>query len=83
MWRCIGIKWLMDEMANGHLGLGLNGQWPFGVGLNEQVSHFWPMMSPGFKLPTQSQMANDHILKFDILKVYDFMICGCTVQYQQ
>ena len=58
-----------DQMANGHLGLGLNGQ--FGAGLNGQVGHFRLMMSPGLKLPTQSQMANNHILKFDILK---FMI---------
>ena len=61
----------MDEMADGHLGLGLNGRWPFGVGLNGQVDNLRPMTSPGLKLPTQSQMADDHILKFDILK---FMI---------
>ena len=61
----------MDEMADGHLGLGLNGQWPLGAGLNGQVDHFRLMMSPGLKLPTQSQMADNHVLKFDILK---FMI---------
>ena len=69
--RCIGIKWPMDEMADGHLGLCLNGRWPFSVGLDGRVSHFRLMTSPGLKLPTQSQMADDHILKFDILK---FMI---------
>ena len=34
--RCIGVKWPMTQMADSHLGLGLNGQWPFGVGSNGQ-----------------------------------------------
>ena len=34
-------------------------QQPFGVGPNGQVSHFRPVMSPGLKLPTQSQLADD------------------------
>ena len=25
--RCIGPQWPMTQMANGHLGLDLNGQW--------------------------------------------------------
>ena len=28
--RCIGVKWPMDEMADGQLGQGLNDRWPFG-----------------------------------------------------
>ena len=28
--RCIGSKWPKDQLADGHLGPGLNGQWPFG-----------------------------------------------------
>ena len=34
--RGIGIKWLMTQTADGHLGPGLNGRRPFGVGLNGQ-----------------------------------------------
>ena len=69
--RCIGMKWPMDHMANGHLGLGLNCRWPYHLSLNCRVSHFRLMTSPGLKLPTQSQMADKNIFKFDILK---FMI---------
>ena len=69
--RCIGMKWPMDHVADGHLGLGLNDRWPFRLGLNCQVGHFRLMTSPGLKLPTQSQMADENIFKFDILK---FMI---------
>ena len=58
----------MDQMADGHLGQGLNGQQSFGAGLNEQVSHLRPVTSPGLKLPTQSQMANGN-LKVPNLKV--------------
>ena len=57
--RCIGTKWPMDEMADGHLGLGLYCQRPFEVGSGSQVSHFRPVMSPGLKLPIQSHMADD------------------------
>ena len=56
-------------MAYGHLGLGLNGRQLFGVGLNGQVSHLRPVRSPGLKLPTQSQMANED------LKVPDLKVC--------
>ena len=48
-----------DQMADGHLGLGLNGRWPFGVGSGGQVSHFRPVTSPWLTLPTQSHMADD------------------------
>ena len=27
--HCIGLQWPMTQMADGHLGLDLNGQWPF------------------------------------------------------
>ena len=60
-----------DEMADGSCGLGLNCRWPYHPGLNCRVSHFRLMTSPGLKLPTQSQMADKNIFKFDILK---FMI---------
>ena len=59
--RCIGMKWPMDHVADGHLGLGLNCR----------VGHFRLMTSPGLKLPIQSQVADKNIFKFDILK---FMI---------
>ena len=62
--RCIATNWPMDEMADGHLGLGLNGR----------VSHFRPVKSPGLKLPTHSQMTDDQILKFMILKFVNLMI---------
>ena len=61
----------MDHVADGHLGLGLNCRWPYHLGLNCRVSHFRLMTSPGLKLPTQFQVANENIFKFDILK---FMI---------
>ena len=69
----------VPTIARAVLALGSNGRRPprpkwlttFGVGLNGRVGHFRLMTSPGLKLPTQSQMANNHILKFDILK---FMI---------
>ena len=48
--RCIGIKLPMDEIAECHLGLGLNDRWPFGVGINGRVGHFRPMTSPGLKM---------------------------------
>ena len=48
----------MDQMADGHLDLGLYGRRSFGAGLNDQVSHLRPVTSPGLKLPTQSQMAD-------------------------
>ena len=48
-------------MAHGHLGLGLSGRRPFGAGLNGRVSHLRPVMSPGLKLPTQSQMADRYL----------------------
>ena len=57
------------QMADGHLGLGLNGRQPFWVGLNGQVSHLRPVMSPGLKLSTQSQMADSD------LKVPDLKVC--------
>ena len=69
--RCIGMKWPMDHVVDGHLGLGLNWRWPYHLGLNCQVGHFRLMTSPGLKLPTQSQMADENIFKFNILK---FMI---------
>ena len=69
--RCIGMKWPMDHVADGHLGLGLNCRWPYHLGLNCRVGHFRLMTSPGLKLPTQSQVADENIFKFDILK---FMI---------
>ena len=47
--RCIGVKWLMDQMADGYQGLVLNGRWPFGAGPNGRVSHLRPVMSPGLK----------------------------------
>ena len=51
----------MDQMAGGHLGLGLNGRRSFGVGLNDQVGHLRPVTSPGLKLRTQSQMADGNL----------------------
>ena len=67
--RCIGQKWSMNQMADGHLCLGLNGRWSFGAGLNDQVGHLRLVTSPGLKLPTQSQMANGN------LKVPDLKVC--------
>ena len=55
----ITLHW--TQMADGHLRLGLSGRWPFGVSLNGQVGHLRPVMSPGLKLPTQSQMANGYL----------------------
>ena len=43
------------------------GRWPFRVGSGGRHSAHQPYR-PRLKLPTQSHMANDHILKFDILK---------------
>ena len=56
-------------MADGHLGLGLNGRWPFWAGLNGQVGHLRPVTSPGLELPTQSQMTNGNP------KVSDLKVC--------
>ena len=56
-------------MAEGHLGLGLNGRRPFGAGLNGLVGHLRPETSPGLKLPTQFQMADGD------LKVPDLKVC--------
>ena len=44
-----------------------DGQWPFGAGSGGQCSVHQPFR-PRLKLPTQSQMVNIYILKFDILK---------------
>ena len=60
--RCIGSKWPMDQLADGHLGLGLNGGQPFGVGLDGRVGQLRPVTSPGLKLPTQSQMADEYLV---------------------
>ena len=59
-YSCIGPKWPMDQMADGHLDLGLNGRWSFVVGLNDRFSHLRPVTSPGLKLLTQSQMADEN-----------------------
>ena len=65
-----------DKMADGSCGRRPSRprpkcRWPYHLGLNCRVGHFRLMTSPGVKLPTQSQMANENIFKFDILK---FMI---------
>ena len=55
--RCKGLLWPPVS----------HGRRPFGVGSGGRCSAHRPCR-PRLKLPTQSQMANDHILKFDILK---------------
>ena len=57
-------QWPVDQLADGHLGLGLNDRRLLGAALNCRVSQLIPVTSPGCKLPTQSQMANVY------LKVY-------------
>ena len=62
-------------MTDGHIGLVLNGRRPFGAGLNGLVGHLRQVMSPGLKLPTQSQMANGN------LKVPDLKVCIQNVKF--
>ena len=49
--RCIGPKWPMDQLADSHLGLGLNGRQPFGVGLDGRVGQLRPVTSPAGRPP--------------------------------
>ena len=60
-------------MANGQIGLGLNGQQPFGIGLNGWGSHLRQVTLPGLKIQPSLRWPRV-ILKFAILK-FDLKEC--------